>query len=93
VSACADPQRSYGGVQRDGATGSPAGWVGDPPWVCPGPAGGHLALVSETRTKRGTPKAKPLPGLPDDPEADARVKAFLAQMVRPGGALPRGVEE
>ena len=34
-----------------------------------------------TRTKRATEP-------PEDPEADARVKAFLARMVRTGGPLP-----
>jgi hypothetical protein len=36
-----------------------------------------------TTAKRRTHKEKPLPDLPDDPEADARVKAFFARMVRP----------
>ena len=31
--------------------------------------------------------------LEDDPEADARVKAFLARMVRPGGPLPPRASE
>jgi hypothetical protein len=43
------------------------------------------AIVTTTSRKR----VKLLrPELPDDPEADARVKAFLARMIRPGGTLP-----
>jgi hypothetical protein len=30
---------------------------------------------------------------PEDPEAVAEVKAFIARMIRPGGSLPPGVEE
>ena len=36
-----------------------------------------------TRSKPGKRAATPAPALPDDPEADARVKAFLARMIVP----------
>jgi hypothetical protein len=33
-----------------------------------------------------TPKRRAGPVLPDDPEADAQVAAFFAQMIRPAGS-------
>jgi hypothetical protein len=47
------------------------------------------AIVTITG-KRGR---KPPAELEDDPEADALVKAFLARMIRPGGALPPDAPE
>ena len=44
-----------------------------------------LAIVTTTSQKRvGKRAAEP----DNDPEATARVKAFFARMIRPGGALP-----
>ena len=45
------------------------------------------AIVTSKRGRK--PPAEP----EDDPEADARVKAFLARMVRPGGPLPPNSSE
>jgi len=44
-----------------------------------------------TPTMRGARRAKPEPE--DDAAAEARVRAFFARMVRPGGALPPGASE
>lgn len=38
-----------------------------------------------SRCKLGKRLATPAPALPDDPEADARMKAFFARMIRPPG--------
>jgi hypothetical protein len=42
--------------------------------------------VTAADRKRSKVNRADRPELPDDPEADARVKAFFARMVRPGGA-------
>lgn len=39
--------------------------------------------VVVTATKRSIPKARLMAKMLDDPEADARVKAFFARMIRP----------
>ena len=47
------------------------------------------AIVTITGKRGRKPPAEP----EDDAEADARVKAFLARMVRPGGALPPDAQD
>ena len=51
----------------------------------PAPPAAKSAVVT---TKRLGRLAKSIPELRDDPEVEARVKAFFARIIRPGGALP-----
>ena len=46
------------------------------------------AIVTSASRKRLRAEPAPDTDADDDPEATARVRAFFARMVRPGGALP-----
>ena len=55
--------------------------------TAPAPPAAKSAIVTRASRKRAK-RHRMEQAHDDDPEADARVKAFLARMVRPGGALP-----
>ncbi len=58
--------------------------------TAPAPPAAKSAIVTVAARKRAKSERaeRNAPEADDDPEADARVKAFLARMIRPGGALP-----